>query len=172
MLGRKLLGGLSAAAALATGSIGLAGGAEAAPSPQNIGTAFMIVSDSTNKCVTPISTLDNAPLEHHFCVNSTLQNWSLRSAGNGTFNVINLGSNACLDYATEVQNTQVKQHVCGPDINQRWRFMGNSTPDDYKIMSDNTAHGSFCLTLNTQEEGAAIVVRTCQNIRNQFWHLV
>ena len=154
--------------------------AHADAGPFSIGSAFALVSRKSGMCleVANRSLLDNAPLVQNICqpdsvnVTDPNQNWLPVSVGGGFFNLRNLNSGLCLDFAVPTLGRNVKHHLCGSDLSERWQIQVSEVPGFLRIVSANHSGGhTFCLDNgDTVTAGAVSVIWDCQiGNSNQLW---
>lgn len=146
---------------------------DAAVQPAFLGSAFALVSLSSGKCVEVEggSLFDNAPLVQNDChpdsvnVTDPNQNWLPVSVGGGFFNLRNVRSNLCMDFAAPTLGHNVKHHLCKGDLSERWQIVVSEVPGFLRIISANHSGGhTFCLDNGgTANNGAVSVIWDCQN---------
>lgn len=177
-LGRLALALLAVLGFVAVGSPAHA--ATGAAGPFHIGSAFALVSRTSGMCleVADRSLSDNTALVQNFCspdsvnVTDANQNWLPVSVGSGFVNLRNLNSGLCMDFAVPTVGRNVKHHVCGSDLSERWQLQVSEVPGFLRVVSANHSGGhTFCLDNGgTANAGAVSVIWDCQvgNL-NQLW---
>ena len=180
MVSVMLAGLMVFAASLAMGGSAHAAGVPTdVVQPLNIGAAFTLINRGTNKCaeVAGGSLLDNAPVVENDCLANNTdpnQNWLPVSVGGGFFNLRNVHSNLCLDFARPVNTQTVKHHVCGGDLSERWQLVVSpNVPGFLTVVSANHSGGhTFCLDLRDGQatNGTTVQIYDCLGaVNNQLW---
>lgn len=177
MTSALLAGVMAVAGFLALGSSAHA--ADQTVSVRSIGSAFTLINRGTNKCVEVVggSLSDNAPLVENDCLANNTdpnQNWLPVSVGGGFYNLRNVNSNLCLDFARPVLTQTVKHHTCGSDLSEKWQLVVSpSVPGYLTVVSANHSGGhTFCLDLRdgNPANGTTVQIYDCLGaVNNQLW---
>jgi pectate lyase len=150
-------------------SLGVASApAQAAAAPAAGGTYQLKVTKS-GLCLDVVAgSKDNGGLLQQWsCSGATWQQFTLRSAGTGVYNLVNVNSGRCMD--APGSGARLQQWGCGDGTktNQQWRLTA-SGGGTYQIV--NVANG-LCVTDEgaSTSSGTAIIQETCTANTNKQW---
>ncbi|MBG0827136.1 RICIN domain-containing protein [Planomonospora sp. ID67723] len=137
------------------------------------GSAYQISVVKSGKCLDVVngSKTAGALLQQWECASgATWQRFTLRSAGSGSFNIVNANSGMCVDVpgASAASGTRLQQWGCGSgQTNQQWRFTASGS-GTYQIV--NVASG-LCMSDRgaSTASGAAVIQETCTANSNKRW---
>lgn len=131
-----------------------------------------VVGRMTQKCLDARSygTANGTPIQQWRCLNGTNQQWTVRPATGGSYQIVGRASGKCLDargYGT-ANGTPIQLWTCLNDgANQRWRFSQTSS-GDYEVVGEASGR---CLDVTGYgtADGAQIQLWTCLGGTNQRW---
>jgi hypothetical protein len=177
MIVSKTLAAVAAVFAVATGSLALAGPAQAKTADFVEPGTYMLQNKLSARCLDVIGggTNDENNVGQWDCLNTPQQRWTFESAGGGYYYLHPQNSGKCLDVDTRNAvgdfGGNVFQYHCWGGTNQQWFFQ--KTADGFYGVTSR--HNGKALDLDTRGglgNGANVHNWTNRGDNNQQWKLI
>jgi hypothetical protein len=130
-------------------------------------TTYLVKPVSSGKCldVSGANSTDGAPVQQWDCHQRSNQQFRLRAAGGGSFEIVAQHSGKCLDVfqASTADGTKVQQWGCNGGDHQRWRI----TSKGGGAQEVKAVHSGLCLEVAGGAKGAALQQRSCADRSSQ-----